>query len=110
MEGCCHWVWRPRLEVSSVSTWTLDSLSLGYTVPHQKASIILTVVPLEGTYHSSWAASRVFSVSFLFSSFIMMFLGFPGGSDGKESACNVGDPSSIPVLGRSPGEGHGNPL
>ena len=34
----------------------------------------------------------------------------PGGSDGKESACNVGDPGSIPGLGRSPGEGHGNPL
>ena len=110
MEGCCHWVWRPRLEVSSVSTWTLDSLSLGYTAPHQKASIILTVVPPEGTYHSSWAASRVFSVSFLFSSFIMMFLGFPGGSDGKESACNAGDPGSIPGSERSPGEGKGYPL
>ena len=35
---------------------------------------------------------------------------FPGGSDGKESACNVGDLSSIPGLGRSPGGGHGNPL
>ena len=31
--------------------------------------------------------------------------GFPGGSDGKESACNEGDPRSIPGLGRSPGEG-----
>ena len=30
--------------------------------------------------------------------------GFPGGSDGTESACNAGDPSSIPGLGRSPGE------
>ena len=30
--------------------------------------------------------------------------GFPGGSDGKESACNVGDPGSIPGLGRSPGD------
>ena len=30
--------------------------------------------------------------------------GFPGGSDGKESACNVGDPGSIPGSGRSPGE------
>ena len=37
-------------------------------------------------------------------------LGFPGGSDGKESACNVGDLDSIPGLGRSPGGGHGNPL
>ena len=36
--------------------------------------------------------------------------GFPGGSDGKESACNVGDLSSIPGLGRYPGEGNGNPL
>ena len=35
---------------------------------------------------------------------------FPGGSDGKESACNVGDLGLIPGLGRSPGEGHGNPL
>ena len=32
-------------------------------------------------------------------------LGFPGGSDSKESACNAGDPGSIPELGRSPGEG-----
>ena len=37
-------------------------------------------------------------------------MGFPGGSDGKESACNVGDLGSIPGLGRSPGEGNGNPL
>ena len=35
---------------------------------------------------------------------------FPGGSDGKESACNVGDQGSIPGLGRFPGGGHGNPL
>ena len=35
---------------------------------------------------------------------------FPGGSDGKASAYNEGDPGSIPGLGRSPGEGNGNPL
>ena len=35
---------------------------------------------------------------------------FPGGSNGKESACNDGDPGSIPGLGRTPGEGNGNPL
>ena len=34
----------------------------------------------------------------------------PGGSDGKESACSVGDPGLIHELGRSPGEGNGNPL
>ena len=37
-------------------------------------------------------------------------LDFPGGSDSKASAYNVGDPGSIPGLGRSPGEGNGNPL
>ena len=36
--------------------------------------------------------------------------GFPSGSDGKESACNPGDLGSIPEVGRSHGEGNGNPL
>ena len=37
-------------------------------------------------------------------------LGFPGGSEGKESACNAGDPGLIPGLRRSPGEVNGYPL
>ena len=37
-------------------------------------------------------------------------MGFPGGSAGKESACNAGDPGSIPGSGRSPGEGIGYPV
>ena len=37
-------------------------------------------------------------------------MGFPGGSDGKESAYNVGDLGLTPGSGRSPGGGHGNPL
>ena len=36
--------------------------------------------------------------------------GFPGGSDSKTSACNVGDLGLIPGLARSPGEGNGNPF
>ena len=36
--------------------------------------------------------------------------GFPGGSDGKESVCNAGHLGLISGLGRSPGEGYGNPL
>ena len=39
-----------------------------------------------------------------------VFLGFPGGSDGKESTCNAGDLGSIPGFKRSPGGGHGNTL
>ena len=41
---------------------------------------------------------------------VCAIVGFPGGSDGKESACNAGDLDLIPGLGRSPGGGHGNPL
>ena len=37
-------------------------------------------------------------------------MGFPGGSAGKESACNAGDLGAIPGLGRPPGEGNGSPL
>jgi len=37
-------------------------------------------------------------------------VGFPGVSDGKESACNARDPGLIPGSGRSPGDGKGNPL
>ena len=41
---------------------------------------------------------------------MLVEIGFPGSSAGKESACNAGNPGSIPVSGRFPGEGHGNPL
>ena len=43
-------------------------------------------------------------------SIICYYLGFPGGSEVKASAWNVGDRGSIPGSGRSPGEGNGNPL
>ena len=41
---------------------------------------------------------------------IYIYTHFPGGSDGKTSACNVGDLGSIPGSGKFPGEGNGNPL
>ena len=46
----------------------------------------------------------------IFFLFFLLVSGFPGSSAGKESACNVGDPGSIPWLGRSTGEGIGYPL
>ena len=46
----------------------------------------------------------------LFIAVAPLVAGFPGGSDGKESACNVGDLGSIPGFGRSPGERNGYPL
>ena len=53
--------------------------------------------------------SRPIQESYCFK-YYYLYLGFPGGSDSKESACNVGDWGSIPGSGRSPGEGNGNPL
>ena len=49
-------------------------------------------------------------IPFRFSKPYTYIKGFPGGSEVKVSACNVGDPGSIPGLGSSPGEGNGNPL
>ena len=49
----------------------------------------------------------IFSISY---SVLPFHLGFPRSSVGKESACSAGDPGLIPGLGRSPGEGNGNPL
>ena len=46
----------------------------------------------------------------MFTAALFKTLGFPGGSDGKASASNAGDRGLIPGLGRSPGEGNGNPL
>ena len=51
-----------------------------------------------------------FSFTLLLETKMSMSMGFPHSSLGKESACNVGDPSSIPGLGRSAGEGIGYPL
>ena len=49
-------------------------------------------------------------VNFSFFILLLMFRGFSGGSDHKESACNAGDQGSVLESGRSPGERNGNPL
>ena len=57
-----------------------------------------------------WMWSNSAEVKMSSQMLVIVILGFPGGSDGKASAHNVGDLGSIPGLGRSPGEGNGNPL
>ena len=52
----------------------------------------------------------LFKLTYLYTQKCLLIVGFLGDSGGKESACNVGDLSLIPRLGRSPGEGNGNPL
>ena len=59
------------------------------------------------SYHYASLVSLCFLLIITLS---LSLLGFPGGSDGNTSACNVGDPGLIPGSGRSPGEGNGNPL
>ena len=59
-----------------------------------------------------WVSYLAHSISFIsmdLRQFLFLF-DFPGGSDGKVSVYNAGDPGSNPGLGRSPGEGNGNPL
>ena len=58
-------------------------------------------------YIYAWKPLLIIIVQLMLSWNIM---GFPVSAEGKESACNAGDPSLIPGLGRSPGEGNGNPL
>ena len=57
-----------------------------------------------------WDEGEVESQVWKLSHGISSKVGFPGDSDNKESACNAGDQGSIPGLGRSPGEGNGNPF
>ena len=60
----------------------------------------MSIMPFSQCRHSSLALLRHWAE----------ILGFSGGSDGKESTCNSGDPGLIPGSGRSPGEENGNPL
>ena len=86
--------------------------SLGLEDPLEKdmathSSILAWRIPWAeepGGLQSSGSQSRTRLRDFTFT------FNFPGGSDGKASAYNVGDVGSIPGLGRSPGEGNGNPL
>ena len=60
--------------------------------------------------YSPWGRKESDTTERLHFHFHMVILGFPGGSDGRETTCNEGDLGSIPRLGRATGGGHGNPL
>ena len=73
----------------------------------------------QATYHgvtksrtrlSDWSDLSILKTSLHIWGQVMCTKSFPSGSDGKESACYVGDLGSIPGWGRSPGDGNGNPL
>ena len=73
--------------------------------------IFILLLPYTHTthfFHCKLTATISLQPHYLMS--LLLYRGFPGGSDSKESACNAGDPDSIPGSGRSPGEGNGYPL
>ena len=101
----------------------LESQHKGSHLKELGSAPLANLVPREAqdTWNSLWghrwlwqqfwgACSTVTTVvmASTFGAFFLAYWGFPGGSDAKASACNVGDPGSIPGLGRSPGEGNGN--
>ena len=73
--------------------------------------MIHMVVEADLCMNSCWAYHGYICIQIeTFIDVCLYTLGFPCGSAGKESACNAGDLGLIPGLGRSPEEGHGNPL
>ena len=83
--------------------WILQARILEWdAMPSSKGS-----PPLAGGF---FTASSTWGPPVLQRGIINLIEGFPGGSDAKESACNVGDLGLVPGLGRAPGEGNGNPL
>ena len=85
--------------------------ALSYNKPDIQASLIAQLVKnwpaMQETHFDSWVRKIHWEKDRVPTP---VFLGFPCGSTGKESACNIGDLGSIPGLGRYPGEGKGNPL
>ena len=78
------------------------SRSLSCSLPHRQSFLALLLSLSEKNGEKSFFLDISLGVCFP--------MGFSGGSHGKESACNAGDPGLIPGLGRSPGKGNGNPL
>ena len=92
-----HWVAKSQSRLSDWTTYSNQSIS----------SITLEVQNFKNSCFSD--VTFLFLV-FAFLCFNNLLHGFSGGSEGKESTCNVGHLGSIPGLGRSPLGGHGNPL
>ena len=78
-----------------------------YSLASLIAQLVKNPPAMQETWFNSWAGQICWRRDRLP---IPVFLGFPCGSAGKESACNAGDLGLIPGLGRSPGEGKGYPL
>ena len=90
---------------------SLTSLSLQLVVQRMKSTYVpfsvSRMIKVENGFKICFKVQRHRHMLVLLT---LLFVHSEPGSDSKESACNAGDPGSIPRLGRSPGEGNGNPL
>ena len=95
--------------ISALCKITMTSLTVGGT--HVYLWLIHVVVWQKPSQYYNFSPNKInyFLIS-IFKLFIQLALDFPGGSDSKVSAYDVGDPGSIPGSRRSSGEGNGNPL
>ena len=109
-----NWWTRPRRTcLGSCQSTVASPLSLPdfvvFLLEHTWSLHLKAELP-QNSYHF-FKEQRCFRYKIFFSVLLKdLWSDFPGGSEGKASACSAGDPGSIPTLGRSPGEGNGNPL
>ena len=117
-QACGHcWVfqifWHIECSTFAASSFRIWNNSAGIPSP-PLALFVVVLRKTSLTSHSRMSGSRlVITPSWLsgsWRSLLYIIMGFPDSSVGKESACNAGEASSIPGLGRSPGEGIGYPL
>ena len=103
------WEWPSPILLPFIVTPTL---ALKYHLNCSNINILSSATKLDGILKNRDISllTKVRIVKVMVFSVIMYEWGFPGGSDGKESACNVEDLGSFPGSGRSTGEGNGNPL
>ena len=95
-----------------VDSLTSDKVSVPIVLEKLLEHVEMHGLYTEGLYRKSGAANRTRELRQALQTGRCWgrWVGFPGGSDSKESASSAGDPGSIPGLGRRPGEGNDNPL
>ena len=95
---------QPFQNVKALNSWAILKQMVDHRITFKWLIFNLSL------YVSKFQLQCLYHCHLLFSHSVIALQGFPGGSDGKVSACNAGDPALISGSGRSPGEGNGNPL
>ena len=97
-------------QTSLLGCSTIGSVWIGFFLPYQKFSFLKFTTDEVLHWPCQHLLFKFFSRKLFWRSTPMELMVFPGDSDGKESACNVGELGLIPGLARSTEEGNGNPL